>query len=264
MGVIAPQLFFGKVMHGRLFPKKNHFQYGIYYLSLPLKSLDNLPIARNRFAVLSFYDRDHGARDGSDLEKWARQILQGRGINEADGEITLMCMPRIFGYVFNPVSFWLCHDKEGTLRAVICEVHNTFGECHSYVCAHSDHRQILHDDVLRGEKVFHVSPFLEREGHYDFRFDCRDGKFGAWIDFYDAQGRKQLVTSLNGKREAMDSTSLRKAFWCYPLVTFKAIYLIHWQALKLVFKGIRYISKPVQKETRVSGAQGIPNDVTKM
>ncbi len=250
---VRPELFFGDVMHGRLFPKRNNFTYGIYYLSLPLSSLDALPIARNKWAFLSFYDRDHGDCDGSDLNMWARDILKAHNLDRvADGEITLMCMPRILGYVFNPVSFWLCHDVSGGLRAVLCEVHNTFGERHTYLCAHEDQRVIEYEDIMTAQKLFHVSPFLKREGHYTFRFDCRENKFKALIDFYDGQGRKQLVTALSGGFEAMTKSRIRKAFWGYPLVTFKAITLIHWQALKLVAKGIKYIPRPTQKKERLS------------
>ncbi len=258
---INPQIFFGRVMHGRLFPKRNHFNYASYALALPLSKLDNLAIARNRFAALSFYDCDHGecaqGSGGNDLENWAREILGKYGLNDITDDITLICMPRIFGYVFNPVSFWLCRDKEQNLRAVICEVHNTFGEKHSYLCAHPDHRPIVHDDIIKAEKLFHVSPFLEREGRYDFRFDLRDNKFGVWIDFFNGEGKKQLATSLIGGFEAMEARPLRKAFWCYPLITFKAIILIHWQALKLVAKGIKYISKPLQKDVRLSASENL-------
>jgi len=257
---IEPQLFFGKVMHGRLFPKHNNFTYGIYYLAFPLSKIKNLPIGYNRFAPLSFYDRDHGHCDGSDLENWARSILADYNIKEADGDIKLVCMPRVLGYVFNPVSFWLCHDKQGSLRAVLCEVHNTFGERHTYLCAHEDHSPITHVDLLKGEKLFHVSPLLKREGHYTYRFDVRDHKFAVWIDLFDGEGKKQLVTSLAGTFEAMNARSLRKAFWRYPLVTFKAIILIHWQALKLLAKGIKYISRPAQKPERISAT----GNLTKM
>ena len=249
---IESRLFFGKVMHGRLFPKRNSFTYGIYYLAFPLSLIKALPIAYNRFAPLSFYDRDHGLCDGSDLERWARGVLADYNIKEADGEITLICMPRVLGYVFNPVSFWLCHDQQGNLRAVLCEVHNTFGEKHTYLCAHDDHRPIASDDILAGEKLFHVSTLLKREGRYEFRFDVRDHKFGVWIDFFDGEGKKQLVTSLIGTFEPMNKATLKKAFWTYPLVTFKAITLIHWQALKLLAKGIKYISKPIQNPERIS------------
>ncbi len=257
MGVDTPSIIFGTVMHKRLFPKVNTFSYGMYNIALPLSSIKDVTLALDRYAPLSFYRCDHGACDGSDLESWARGILQDYSITAADGEITLVCMPRVLGYVFNPVSFWLCRDKSGELRAVLAEVHNTFSERHTYICAHEDHRPITRDDVLKGEKVFHVSPFLEREGHYTFRFDGAADRFGAWVNYHDAQGRQQLITSLTGHYTPMTKQSLRWVFWAYPLVTFKAIYLIHWQALKLIAKGIKYIPRPAQNPERVSPTENL-------
>ena len=249
---ISPSLFTGQVMHKRLFPKVNDFTYGMYYLSFPVSQIQNLPLKLNTYGVMSFYERDHASKDGRDLEGWARDILKSHNIEKADGEIILICMPRIFGYVFNPVSFWMCLDKESCLRAVICEVNNTFSETHSYLCAHDDQRIIEPDDIMTGNKIFHVSPFLKREGHYEFRFNYTPEKFGALIDFYDGEGKKQLITSLIGRFQPMTKQSLRAVFWRYPLITFKAISLIHWQAVKIVLKGIKYIPKPKQMDRRVS------------
>jgi hypothetical protein len=239
-------------MHKRLFPRVNSFVYGIYYLVFPLSKINELPIAYNRFGLMSFYDADHGACDGTSLMDWARQILDDHKMMKANGEIILVCMPRILGYVFNPVSFWLCLDTEKNLRAVLCEVHNTFGERHTYLCAHSDQSVIEPDDVMEAQKIFHVSPFLKREGRYKFRFDTNDEKFMAHIDFYDGEDQKQLITSLYGRLEAMNKNALDSAFFRYPLVTFKAITLIHWQAIKLIYKGIKYIPKPKQLADRLS------------
>lgn len=246
------RLLHAKVMHKRLFPKVNAFLYKIYYLDLALDHLDSAPITREKFASMSFYNKDHGALDGSDLEQWARAILIDHDILEADGQIRLICMPRIFGYVFNPVSFWMCHDKSGGLRAVIAEVNNTFGERHNYLCVHDDHRLIAQDDIITAEKIFHVSPMMEREGHYEFRFVDKDDKFGVWIDYFDAEGRKKLLTSLVGDYQDMSKATLRRAFWRVPFVSIKTIALIHWQAAKILLKGIKYISKPEQLKKRLS------------
>jgi len=251
MGINSAQLLIGTVMHKRLLPKVHAFHYGIYYVALPLSKLSNMALAYNRFSPLSFYDKDHGARDGSCLESWARDLLKQHKI-EADGEITLVTMPRVLGYVFNPVSFWLCRDKKNQLRAVLCEVHNTFGEQHTYLCAHQDHRAITGSSPLFAEKLFHVSPFLEREGDYEFRFDIEGDQFNVVINYRNETGHKQLITSLVGSLQRLSKTSLRYAFWYYPLVTFKAVAMIHWHALKLVAKGIKYIAKPTQKNQKTS------------
>lgn len=238
-------------MHARLFPRRNAFRYGIYYVALPLARLGDLPLRRT--GMVSFRAEDHGPCDGGDLLAWARDVLARYGLAAADGDIVLVCMPRVMGYVFNPVSFWLCHDRAGGLRAVLCEVHNTFGERHTYVCARDDHGVLAADDVLRGEKIFHVSPFLEREGAYTFRFDVGAGRFGVWIDYFDGGGRRQLMTALAGAAAPLTAAGLRGLSWRYPLVTMRAVFLIHWQALKLVAKGIRYIAKPLQRQDKQSG-----------
>lgn len=258
---ITPQIFNARVMHKRLFPKVNQFSYGIYYLALPLAKLQKKShiqgLAFNHFSPISFYEKDHGALDGSSNKEWVDAILSDYGLDDTIKDIMLVCMPRVLGYVFNPVSFWFCFDEEQNLRAVLCEVHNTFGENHSYLCAHEDHHPIDTNDWLKAEKIFHVSPFLRREGSYQFRFSLQDNKLGVWIDFYDDDGNKQLLTSLVGTLEALTRKSLRRVFWRHPLVTLKAIILIHWQAVRLVFKGIKYISKPVQRDEKISATKNL-------
>jgi hypothetical protein len=258
--VKRPQFLFGQVMHKRLFPQVNGFQYGIYYMALPVSQIspkiENRFFKVNRFGLLSFYNKDHGARENDNPESWVRNILSQHKIDKADGEIILVTMPRVLGYVFNPVSFWFCYDSEECLRAVICEVNNTFGETHSYICCHQDQREITKEDILTGQKVFHVSPFLEREGEYKFRFAVNDKSIGAWIDFFDISGNKKLVTSLTGKLSEFSSKACLKAFWAYPLVTFKAIFLIHWQAVKLFLKRAEYFPKPLQKKVKITRATG--------
>lgn len=245
----------GEVMHARLSPKKNAFKYQTCYVSINLSRPDSLPINRNHFGLLSFYDKDHGASDHSDLLTWARSILTDHSLAYLRGDIVLVTMPRVIGYVFNPVSFWLCHDEQGSCRAILCEVNNTFGERHVYLCAHDDHRPITRFETLEAEKVFHVSPMLKREGHYRFRFDLTAERFAVWIDHYDGDGNKLLATWLIGEKETMTAGRLRSAFFRFPLMTLKAIVLIHWQALKLLCKGIPYISKPAQKHHRVTASK---------
>lgn len=244
--VIAPQIYTAKVMHKRLFPKVNSFSYGIYYLALPLPADE---ISGN---YASFHRADVGRRDGSDPLIWARDILSDYALSEKVSDIILITMPRVLGYVFNPVSFYLCLDAKGNLSAVICEVHNTFGEQHCYLCANSDYSPITADQWLEADKVFHVSPFLDRSGSYKFRFDLKAERLGIWIDYYCAESQKQLITSLIGQFTPLTRSSLRRAFWGHPLVTLKAITLIHWQALKLLFKGIRYVPKPAQRYEKVT------------
>jgi DUF1365 family protein len=243
---IIPQIFTARVIHKRLFPKENSFSYGLYYLLLPL------PVQTIPSKLVSFNRRDLGYRDGSDPENFAKTILQTYGLEQKINHIMLVTMPSVLGYVFNPVSFYLCLDQEKQLRAVISEVHNTFGQQHTYLCAHSDHSSIKNDDWLEAEKLFHVSPFLERKGIYKFRFSLQKNEIGIWIDYFDEEKNKQLLTSLIGCLQPLNRSSINKVFLSYPLLTLKTIILIHWQALKLIVKNIRYISKPKQYEDKVS------------
>lgn len=243
-------------MHKRLFPRVNAFTYNMYYLAFPLSKINELNIPLNKFSLLSFYEKDHGYKDGSSIEKWARDILNEHKIDNIE-EIFLVTLPRVMGYVFNPVSFYFCLDKQEKVKAVICEVNNTFSETHTYVCVKENREELKSSQWLQAEKLFHVSPFLEREGHYKFRFDYQKDKLGIWINMYDANGDKKLITSLTGKYEDMTKANIRKAFWRYPLITFKTIFLIHLQAVKLVFKKIRYIRKPKQIDKKLSSTTEI-------
>lgn len=242
-------------MHARLRPKRNVFSYRVFFLRLPLSALDrpgSSLFSIDRFNLLSFHRRDHGARDGSDLGTWIRRLLAAEGIRSADGEVWIQAFPRVLGYVFNPVSFWLCHDREGRLRAVVCEVSNTFGEHHNYLLAHPDERPIGRDDVLAARKVFHVSPFCEVAGDYRFQFVTEPAGTRVRIDYDDPAG-KLLVTSVSGRAEPLDAIRVLKAFALYPWMTVAVIARIHWQALRLWLKGVRFVSKPlppVQETTR--------------
>lgn len=244
-----------QVAHARPRPKRNHFTYGVYNLALPLAQLAQMEahgLPSSRFGLLSFDRRDHGARvAGGDLEAWLRGILAQFGVTSADGDIVLMTMPRVLGYVFNPVSFWFCLDRAGALRAVLAEVNNTFGDHHSYLCVHDDQRVIAPDDILRSDKVFHVSPFMKVDGHYTFRFAFKPDKLGIWIDYFDRDGLL-LSTSITGTRSAMTAASLRRAFFTHPLLTLKVVALIHWQAIKLFIKGVRYVPRPQPPDREVS------------
>lgn len=251
--VLKAKIFNAKVMHKRMFPKENAFNYNVYYLALPLSDLKNLQqIKLNKPGLISFYEKDHGKKDGSDILFWLNETLSQKGVIINNMQALLVCLPRILGYVFNPVSFYLCFDESYKLKAAVSEVNNTFGETHNYICAKANNEDITPADILEAEKVFHVSPFLKREGKYQFRFDYREDKLGIWIDYFDAEGKKELVTSLIGNFSELTKSSLNKAFWQYPLITLKTIALIHYQAVRLIFKRVKYIVKPKQKEIKIT------------
>ena len=197
----------------------------------------NSTLKHNSWGALSFYDKDHG--DGrSDSLSWLDELLQNEGINEATGEVWLHCYPRMFGYTFKPVSFWYCHKADNTLRAIVVEVNNTFGERHCY---------LLDNPVFGLEqsatKVFHVSPFNHVEGSYRFRFMTTDNSTLARVDYDDATS-PLLETSVSGELDTLTPQSIRKAVWRYPMMTFGVIARIHWQAFKLWRKRVAYVPKP--------------------
>ena len=242
-----------QVMHARQRPKANRFNYRVYYFCLspsnwPLLKKTGL-VSLESFNLFSLRARDHGRSKSP--EDWIRQLLAEHNITAADGEIVLMTMPRILGYAFNPVSFWFCLDKHGRLRAVLADVSNTFGERHAYLLYHDDQRPIKRDDQLTSKKIFHVSPFIEVTGSYVFRFVYGPEAIGVWIDHYDNEGLL-LVTSVTGKRRELNRAALLRCFFGYPLVTLKVILLIHYQALRLFFKGMRYHRKPAPPTMEVS------------
>lgn len=247
-----PQIGFGEVRHARVRPSRHAFAYRAYFMRLPLRALHNgmtrlRGVSRNRRGLFAVNDRDHG--DGRPLLTWIDDVLRGAGIDDANGEIWLHTFPRVLGYVFNPVSFWFAHRADGALRAVVCEVNNTFGERHFYLLAHDDGRAIAYGTTLTARKMFHVSPFCEVQGHYRFRFlvtdDDRGGqpRFVARIDVDDAGG-PLLVTSLAGALEPLSRRALMRAFTAYPVFTFGVIARIHWQAIRLWIKRVPSFSKP--------------------
>ena len=247
------QLMEAKIFHERTRPRNNRFSYGALYCVVPLAELSAQRsglMALNRFGLFSIHEKDYGNR-GETPTQHIRKILDQDGLVEADGDVSLMTLPRVLGYGFNPVSFWLCHDRQGGLRAVLAEVNNTFGERHSYLCRHDDHRVIEPGDRLEAGKVFHVSPFIAVEGRYAFRFAFKGNNCVIAIDLEDSEGLL-LRTSVGGWLMPLTSAHLLGILARNPLYPFKVIGLIHYQAVKLFLKGIRHFRKPPAPPTRVT------------
>lgn len=256
-------------MHARTRPVRNVFRYPVFFIRLPLSrlhQLQNTGLAINRRGICQLLNRDHGPCDGSDLFEWAQSILRDNGLAPVTdgGEIVLQTMPRLFGYVFNPVSFFFCYDRQCQLRAVICEVSNTFGERHNYLVAHTDQRPINPNDRMHAKKVFHVSPFFPLTGAYEFYFGGTPDAPVAIINYHSARdtdstthdadngsGHYGLRTWLRGQSTYLTDSALRRAIWHFPLLTIGVISRIHWQALRLWIKRVTFFSKPVPplKET---------------
>ncbi|MGJ8605588.1 MAG: DUF1365 domain-containing protein [Marivita sp.] len=234
----------GHTYHGRKGSTANAFKYSIDYVMLDAESAPKTPwlFSRNAGNLTSLQDRDHGGTPGCGRGAvWAREVLAAHQV-QAEGRLMLLAQPRMLGHVFNPVSFWLAHDAADHLVAVIAEVSNTFGDRHSYLCRKPGNTPIGPSDRLQATKIFYVSPFQPVEGGYEFRFDIRPDKIGIWIDY--TQGEGGLIATLTGPRKTISNGSILWSVLRRPFGSRRVLALIHWQALKLWWKGSRYRTRP--------------------
>lgn len=242
----ASALYFGDVLHKRLRPRRHSLRYRVFSLLLDLDEVGDLQrrcrlFSHNRLNLFSFFDRDHGAADGTPPRDWAEGHLARAGIALPDGRIRLLCFPRVLGYVFNPLSVYYCYDRDDTLRAVIYEVRNTFGQRHSYLIPiDPGSAGALHHQCA---KAFYVSPFNTVEGEYRFSIAPPAETLAVVINQRDGEG-PLLNAWLRGHRVEIDDRTLIGTFGRYPFLTLKVIAGIHWEALKLWRKGLRIVRRP--------------------
>ena len=242
--MINSYIYNGTVIHKRFKPKEHHFRYKVFSLLIDLSELKELDkkisfFSLNRFNLISFYERDHGARDGSSLVDWVKQNLKANNIITENIVIKLLCYPRILGYVFNPLSVFFIYDKDERLISILYEVKNTFGEQHTYVFILEGQNKLIQNNC---SKKFHVSPFIEMDCNYFFRILNPEQKLSVVIDQYDQEG-KILFASQDGERSDLTSKNLMNSYIKHPLMTFKIISAIHFEAFKLWIKGIKLIKK---------------------
>jgi uncharacterized protein len=247
-------LYFGTVVHRRLKPKSHHLSYGVYYLLVDLDELSELHdrsflFSHNRFNLISFHDRDHGAGDGSALRGYVLAQLATAGIDLEGGTIRLLAMPRVLGYVFNPLSIYFCHRAGGELAAILYEVTNTFGQRHSYLApARHGTAAPLHHAC---DKHFYVSPFIHMATRYHFRVRPPADDVAVTIEQTDSEGAV-LYAALTARRTAFTDAALLRAFITHPLLTLKVIGGIHWEAVRLWLKGLRPLERPQPPERPIT------------
>ncbi|WP_306110751.1 MULTISPECIES: DUF1365 domain-containing protein [unclassified Roseovarius] len=248
----GPDHIAGHTWHGRKGEVRNAFRYSIDYVMVDAEAA--LPsgrvFGRNRAGLFSLRDRDHGGPPGQGRgAAWVREVLEAHQF-AAPVRIELLAQPRVLGHIFNPVSFWLCYNAADDLTVVIAEVTNTYGDRHSYLCHHDDRSPIGPEDRLRAKKVFHVSPFQTIEGEYTFRLDIRPDRIGIWIDL--SRGKGGVIATLVGDRRPLTTGGVLKALARRPLGSRRVLALIHWQALKLWWKGAKFQNRPEPPTREVS------------
>lgn len=227
----------GQVMHHRLQPWGHGFRYRLALFRLDLDELPRLSrtlrlLRVERARPLTYRAADHLSTDD------VRARVRTAGVTAPVARMELVTSLRTFGYVFNPVSFFFCYGTDEALLAVVCEVNNTFGQRHVYVLPADEGQSVWHE-----KKVFHVSPFFTLDGTYRFEFHVGREHLEARIDLYRG-GEAQFVSRLSLDRRPLTDASLLRMLVGYPLLTLRVIAAIHWQALRLWWKGAVYHPVP--------------------
>jgi DUF1365 family protein len=246
---LRSSLYVGSVMHRRLRPRRHHFRYRAFWMLLGLDELDQLSgklrwFSYNRPNLFSLYDTDHGDGTRAPLRVQIESRLDEAGIDLTGGRVWLLCMPRTFGYCFNPLSIFFCYRADGTLAAIVYQVHNTFAERHSYIIAVERTGDAIHQ---RCRKLFYVSPFMDMDMRYDFRIVGPSERIVVDICASSAGGRV-LHAVLAGVRESLTDRELARVFVQMPAITVKVMVAIHWEAVKLWAKRIRFRQRPSPPE----------------
>jgi DUF1365 family protein len=237
-------LYDGVVVHQRHAPRRHRLRYRLFQMLLDLDEAPGLDrrlrlFGFNRFGLFSFHERDHLAGDGRPLRDQIDTLLAAEGV-EARGAVQILCLPRVLGYVFNPLSLYYCHSTAGDLAAVILEVNNTFGERHCYVMRGGG-------PVIRGswQKSFFVSPFLDLDMVYDARLLAPADEVETLIVGRRSTGESLITASFAGQRRELSDLALGAALLRHPLVTLKVVAAIHLEAAKLLCKGVQLHQRPV-------------------
>ena len=246
-------IYTGNVIHKRFKPKVHFFKYKVFSILLDISEINILNkylkiFSYNKFNIISFYDSDHGPRDGTSIKEWVIKNLKENQTDTEDIKIKLLCYPRILGYVFNPLSVFFIYNKNSELISIFYEVKNTFGEQHTYIFKTKEKENLIKHTC---KKKFHVSPFIEMNCIYFFKTLKPSEKISVIIDQYDDHG-KLLYASQDGNRIQLNNKNLVLSYIKHPLMTFKIIAAIHFEAFKLWLKGIKFIKKKLKIKNNIS------------
>ena len=246
-------IYKGIVTHRRFKPKRHFFSYKTFSIFFDLDELKDLEkkvsiFSLNKFNLFSFYNKDHGDRDGSNLKSWVKNTLKKFNINFKISKIRLLCFPRIFGYVFNPLSIFYCYNENSELKAILYEVKNTFNEQHTYVFPVEKNSKIITQNC---NKRFYVSPFIEMETAYNFRLAEPKETLSIFIKQTDPEGILLSACQI-GRKEDISTKQLLINFLRHPMMTVKIIMAIHFEALRLWGKGVKLVKKNIKIKNDIS------------
>jgi len=244
-------IYNGIVTHTRFKPVRHFLKYKTFSLLIDLDEINQLDstisiFSYNKFNIFSFYDKDHGERDGSNLKEWVLRNIEKFDIKGEINKIKILCYPRVFGYVFNPLSIFYCYEKD-KLKAIFYEVKNTFNEQHTYIFKIKENEKI----EQKCKKKFYVSPFMDMETYYNFKLLNPDRNLSVFIKQTDSEGTILTATQTGDKKE-FSFNQLLKNFFKYPLMTIKIISSIHYEALLLWKKGAIYRKRNVKFKNNLS------------
>ena len=245
-------IYKGFVTHRRFKPLRHYFSYKTFSILFNLTELEDLHkkisiFSFNKFNVFSFYNKDHGSRDGNDLTAWVKINLKKYNLNFNVSKIKLLCFPRVFGYVFNPLSIFYCYDGN-VLKAILYEVKNTFNEQHTYVFPVNNSSKII---TQQCNKKFYVSPFIKMDTFYNFRLTEPDENIRILIKQTD-KIVKVLVACQVGKKQTLSVKQLLINFFTHPMMTFKIMISIHYEALRLWKKGAIFRKRKFKIKNNIS------------
>ncbi len=240
------KIYSGQVIHTRFKPKKHYFRYKVFSLLIDLDEINEIDnnlnfFSHNRYNLISFFDKDHGNRDGGNIKEWVKENLIKKNIKFQNIRVEILCYPRILGYVFNPLSILYIYNEKNTLISIFYEVKNTFGEQHTYIFETKDQKIIKN----KCDKKFYVSPFIDMECEYNFSVTKPGETISIIINQYDKEG-KLLFASQDGKCQDLTYKNLILNYLKHPLMTFKVIVAIHYEAFKLWFKKVKLVKKNIQ------------------
>ena len=245
-------IYKGFVTHRRFKPLRHYFSYKTFSILFDLKEIEDLHkkigiFSFNKFNIFSFYNKDHGSRDGNNLTEWVKKNLKNYNLDFNVSKIKLLCFPRVLGYVFNPLSIFYCYD-ENVLKAILYEVKNTFNEQHTYVFPVNNSSKII---TQQCNKKFYVSPFIEMNTFYNFRLTEPDENIRILIKQTDKEG-KVLVACQIGNRQTMSFKNLLVNFFTHPMMTFKIMISIHYEALRIWKKGAIFQKRKIKTKNNIS------------